>query len=319
MKEIIAKNLTKKFKKKVRKGIFNTEERVIHAVKGVSFEVNHGEIFGLLGPNGAGKTTTIKILCTLLIPDSGEAYIHGYNVIKEPNKVREIIGVVLAPDKGFYERLTGIENLVYYGRLYGMNKKDAYKRAEELVYLVDLGKDAYRFVEEYSLGMKAKLSIAKSLIHDPSIIILDEPTVGLDPISSRKMRALIHDLANSGKTILITSHNMWEVENLCNRVIMINKGEIVSQGTPKELKEKLNLSYFIEIEVLNADKISDYETSINEKGNLVVKIETQKPNESLIKVLDKLREKNYIIGSIKVIEPTLEEVFARVIGGEKGN
>lgn len=293
-------------------------ERRIYAVKKVSFKVNKGEIFGLLGPNGAGKTTTIKMICTLLVPDEGEAIVHGFSILDKPEKVRENIGVVLAPDKGFYERLSGIENLVYYGRLYGMNKKEAYKRAIELTQIVGLDKDAYRYVEEYSLGMKAKLSIAKSLIHDPPIVILDEPTVGLDPISARRIRNLILELAKSGKTILLTSHNMWEVENLCNRVILINKGEIVSQGTPRQLKEKLNLNYIVEVEVLNSEKVENYETFINDKGNAVIKIETSKPNDTLINLLDELKYKKYEIGEIKVIEPTLEEVFAKVIGDEKG-
>lgn len=272
MEEIEARNLTKTFKRKVRVNILKRIERRIYAVKKVSFKVNKGEIFGLLGPNGAGKTTTIKMICTLLVPDEGEAIVHGFSILDKPEKVRENIGVVLAPDKGFYERLSGIENLVYYGRLYGMNKKEAYKRAIELTQIVGLDKDAYRYVEEYSLGMKAKLSIAKSLIHDPPIVILDEPTVGLDPISARRIRNLILELAKSGKTILLTSHNMWEVENLCNRVILINKGEIVSQGTPRQLKEKLNLNYIVEVEVLNSEKVENYETFINDKGNAVIKI-----------------------------------------------
>jgi ABC-type multidrug transport system, ATPase component len=318
MEEIEARNLTKTFKRKVRVNILKRIERRIYAVKKVSFKVNKGEIFGLLGPNGAGKTTTIKMICTLLVPDEGEAIVHGFSILDKPEKVRENIGVVLAPDKGFYERLSGIENLVYYGRLYGMNKKEAYKRAIELTQIVGLDKDAYRYVEEYSLGMKAKLSIAKSLIHDPPIVILDEPTVGLDPISARRIRNLILELAKSGKTILLTSHNMWEVENLCNRVILINKGEIVSQGTPRQLKEKLNLNYIVEVEVLNSEKVENYETFINDKGNAVIKIETSKPNDTLINLLDELKYKKYEIGEIKVIEPTLEEVFAKVIGDEKG-
>jgi len=318
MEEIEARNLTKTFKRKVRVNILKRIERRIYAVKKVSFKVNKEEIFGLLGPNGAGKTTTIKMICTLLVPDEGEAIVHGFSILDKPEKVRENIGVVLAPDKGFYERLSGIENLVYYGRLYGMNKKEAYKRAIELTQIVGLDKDAYRYVEEYSLGMKAKLSIAKSLIHDPPIVILDEPTVGLDPISARRIRNLILELAKSGKTILLTSQNMWEVENLCNRVILINKGEIVSQGTPRQLKEKLNLNYIVEVEVLNSEKVENYETFINDKGNAVIKIETSKPNDTLINLLDELKYKKYEIGEIKVIEPTLEEVFAKVIGDEKG-
>lgn len=318
MFEIEANNLTKVFKKKVRVNLFKREDRIIYAAKRISFKIEKGEIFGLLGPNGAGKTTTIKMLCTLLIPDEGEAFVHGYSISKQAEKVRQSIGVVLAPDKGFYERLTGIENLVYYGRLYGMSKKEAYERALELVKIVGLNEDAKRYVEEYSLGMKAKLSIAKSLIHDPPIVILDEPTIGLDPLSSRRIRNVILDLSKSGKTVLLTSHNMWEVENLCNRVILINKGEIVSQGSPKELKEMLKLNYTVEIEIINTEKLEDYETFLNDKGNAVIKVNTNKPYEMLMKLIDDLKEKKYEIGEIKVIEPTLEEVFAKVVEDDKG-
>jgi ABC-type multidrug transport system, ATPase component len=313
MREIIvARNLVKIFKVKERKGLFKSNPKLIRALDRVSFEIYRGEIFSLVGPNGAGKTTTIKILSTLLIPDEGEAIINGYDILKNPNKVRESIGLTLSPEKGFYSRLTGIENLVYYGRLYGLSKNEALNKAKNLVELVNLGKDAYRTVDEYSLGMKAKLSIAKCLIHDPPILFLDEPTAGLDPLSARRIRLLISELTKQGKTILLTSHNMWEVETLSSRVAVINKGNIVAIGSSKELKEKLGLKYVIEVEVLN-NEIKDYETSLGERGNPVIKMITDKPNETLIKLIEELKEKGYNIGYIRIIEPSMEEVFARIV------
>ncbi|MFZ8850282.1 MAG: ABC transporter ATP-binding protein [Thermoproteota archaeon] len=313
MKEIIvANNLVKTFKSKERKGLFKSNIKIIKALDKVSFKIYQGEIFSLVGPNGAGKTTTIKILSTLLIPDEGEAFVNGFDVLKQPNKVRESIGLILAPDKGFYVRLTGIENLVYYGRLYGLSKSEALKRAEKLVEIVNLGKDAYRTVDEYSLGMKAKLSIAKALIHDPPILFLDEPTVGLDPLSARRIRMLITELAKEGKTILLTSHNMWEVETLSDRVAVINKGNIVAIGSSIELKEKLGLKYIIEVEILN-NEVKEYETTLGERGNPVIKITTDKPSEKLMSLIEELKEKKYNLGYIRIIEPSMEEVFAKIV------
>ncbi|HLI46885.1 MAG TPA: ABC transporter ATP-binding protein [Geobacterales bacterium] len=313
MRMLQVNEIYKEYKTRERKGLFNSSYRTVKALDGVSFEVEKGEIFSLVGPNGAGKTTTIKIIATLLIPDKGEAYVNGYSVIKEPKKVRENLGIVLYANKGFYSRLTGIENLVYYGRLYGMSKQEALRRAKELVDSVSLGKDAYRTVDEYSLGMMAKLSIAKCLINDAPILLFDEPTIGLDPISARKIRNLIKELAEKGKTVLLTSHNMWEVENLSNRVAIINKGKIVISGSPWEVKNKLKLKHMIEVEVLNDNPKLDLDFKIGERGFPVIKVISEKPTEDLLRIVDEIRTKGYEIGNIKIIEPSLEEAFAKVV------
>ncbi|MDT7891608.1 MAG: ABC transporter ATP-binding protein [Thermoproteota archaeon] len=315
MKIVEVIDLYKEYKVKVREGFFKSKIKNVKALNGVSFHINKGEIFSLVGPNGAGKTTTIRIVATLLLPDKGEAFVNGYSILKEPSKVRENLGIVLYPNKGFYSRLTGIENLVYYGRLYGLSKKEALKRAKELVELVNLGNDAYRTVDEYSLGMMAKLSIAKCLINDAPILLFDEPTIGLDPLSARKIRSLIKELALKGKTILLTSHNMWEVENLSDRVAMINKGKIILIGSPTEVKQKLKLKYMIEVEILAEDAKFD-NTSIGERGYPVVKLTSEKPTEDLLKVVDEIREKGYQVGYIKIIEPSLEEAFAKIVENE---
>ncbi len=316
MYPIVCENLSKTFATREKKGFLKGVRKVVKAVDSVSFKVSQGVVFGLVGPNGAGKTTTIKILSTLLIPDSGRAWVNGFDVLNEANKVREVLGLVLSPDKGFYSRLTGVENLAYYGRLYGLGRNDAYRRARELVELVGLGDDGYRMYDEYSLGMKAKLSIAKALIHDPPIIFLDEPTIGLDPLSARKIRQLINELVRQGKTILLTSHNMWEVEHLSAEVAVINKGRIAAIGSPKELKQRLGLRYILEVEVLGSEKLDmGWPVEMGERGYPVIHVESDRPNEELIEIIDRIRSQGLQIGFVRVQEPSMEEVFTRVVGG----
>ncbi len=312
MDSVVCENLVKSYE--TRRGFFYSRKQVVKAVDGVSLRVRRGSVFGLVGPNGAGKTTTIKILTTLLIPDEGRAWVNGFDVVREADKVREVIGLVLAPDNGFYPRLTGFENLVYYGRLYGLDKDVAGKRAAELLELVGLGRDGYRFYEEYSLGMKAKLSIAKALINDPEVVFLDEPTIGLDPLSAKKIRTMISDLSRQGKTVLLTSHNMWEVETLSDEVALINKGKVAAYGTPRELKQRLNLSYIVEVEIIgNSPADIKYPAENGERGNTVIRTASTSPSDTLLEILDELRSRNIRIGYVKVHEPSLEEVFAQVV------
>ncbi len=311
---IEAEDLKKTFKTSVGRAFLKKQAIIVNAIDGLSLRVGSGQIHSLVGPNGAGKTTTIKILSTLLIPDSGRALVGGFDVVKEPGKVREIIGLVLAPDKGFYARLTGLENLVYYGRLYGLNRDEAIRRAHELLELVGLADEGKRLYEEYSLGMKAKLSIAKAMINDPSIIFLDEPTIGLDPISARRVRQIIRDLATQGRTILLTSHNMWEVENLSNKVSLIKGGKIVVEGSPADLKKRLRLNYRIEVELLDSPApAAEFQTQVGERGYPVITLETSQPSEDLVRLLEQLRLDGCRIGYVRVHEPSLEEVFEKVM------
>jgi ABC-2 type transport system ATP-binding protein len=311
---IACEDLKKYYRVKVRRSFFNRIDSVIKALDGVSLEVEKGVVFSLVGPNGAGKTTMVKILSTLLLPDAGWAQVGGYDVVRQAGRVRRIIGLVLAPDKGFYARLTGLENLVYYGRLYGLSKGEATRKAKELLELTGLGEDGMRLFEEYSLGMRAKLSIAKALINDPEIVFLDEPTIGLDPLSARRIRNLIKDLAAKGMTIFMTSHNMWEVENLSNTVAVLKSGKVVAKGSPSELKERLKLTYRVEVEVIS-EKTPDTSLPVitGERGYPVVTVTTDKPSEDLVKVIDEMRSKGYSIGMVRVQEPSLEEVLTQVL------
>ncbi|MEM1529861.1 MAG: ABC transporter ATP-binding protein, partial [Desulfurococcaceae archaeon] len=206
-----AVNLVKKYRTKKRLGLFKSAVEVVEALRGVSFKAGYGEVVGLLGPNGAGKTTTIKILATLLLPDSGEARVAGYDVVKEADKVRKNIGLMLTVERGFYGKLTGRENLEYFATLYGMSGGKAKERINYLIKLLELDRlgGDYKLYEEFSLGMKARLSLARALLSDAPILLLDEPTLGLDPPSARKIRELVKELAHhGGKAILYTTHNM---------------------------------------------------------------------------------------------------------------
>jgi len=212
----------------------------LRAVNGLSFEVRAGEVVGLLGPNGAGKTTTIRILSTLLQPTSGEASVLGHDVVAEPEKVRSSEGIVFE-STNLYGKLTGFENLEYYGRLYGMDGNAIHSRVQELLHLVGLSDRARDRVQGFSRGMKQRLAIARALLHDPPVLILDEPTASLDVPAARSIRDLIRTTtASEKKATVLCTHNMLEAQYLCTRVVIINKGMKVAEGTPEELERISN-------------------------------------------------------------------------------
>jgi ABC-2 type transport system ATP-binding protein len=207
------------------------------AVNGVSLQVTNGELFGLLGPNGAGKTTTVNILCGLLKPASGSASVGGYDVQKENAKVKEFIGACLQ-ETAIYPYLTGAENVELFGNLYALDKNTLKVRRDMLLEKMGLTRDAKRRVEKYSGGMKRRLSLILALIHDPQIVFLDEPTVGMDPQSRRAVWDFMGELKKQGKTIFLTTHYMEEAEALCDRVGVIDHGKLIALGSPKALISK---------------------------------------------------------------------------------
>src|SRR6185437_14999206 len=211
-----------------RKGMMRRRRAEVHALRGISFEVAEGELFGLLGPNGAGKTTTIKILTTLLLPSSGSARVLGFDPARDPGSVRQRIGHVFGGDRGLYDRLSALDNLRYFGDLYRVPVREKRQRIDELLELVGLrGRERER-VETYSRGMRQRLHIARGLLHDPEVIFFDEPTIGLDPVGARELRATVAGLQRAGKTILLTTHYMFEADELCQRVAVIAGGQIVA-------------------------------------------------------------------------------------------
>lgn len=319
---IVARDLTKRFVTKKRVGLFRSYSEYVDAVRGVSLKVRYGEVVGLLGPNGAGKTTVIKILSTLLLPDSGSASVCGFDVIKESQKVRRNIGIMLSVEKGFYGRLTGRENLLYFGALYGIGKRELERRIKYLLDLVGLNElgGSDRLYEEFSLGMRARLALARALLKDPPVLLLDEPTLGLDPPSARKIRGLVRELATKeGKAILYTSHNMFEVELVCDKVILINKGVVVAEGTPEELKSKIPKVRTLELHLSSftkdlLDEIRSHGLDVREPiqssdGLYVLRILAKKPEEIVDDVLRLTASRGIDVVKLRIEEPTLEDVF----------
>ena len=229
-------------------GLVRRRRIEVEAVRGISFQVGRGELFGLLGPNGAGKTTTIKMLITLLVPTGGAARVLGHDVVRQPREVRKRIGYVFGGDRGLYDRLSGLDNLRYFAELYGVPPGEQKRRIAELLDLVGLaGREGER-VEGYSRGMRQRLHVARGLLHDPPVVFLDEPTIGVDPVGARELRATMAALVATGKTVLLTTHYMFEADALCDRIAVIAKGRIVAEGTPAQLKSMVSDGVVVEIE-----------------------------------------------------------------------
>ncbi len=233
-------------------GIVRRRRTDVQALAGISFEVERGELFGLLGPNGAGKTTTIKILTTLLLPSSGSARVLGFDPARQPGEIRRRVGHVFGGDRGLYDRLSGLDNLRYFADLYRVPVREKRARIDFLLELVGLrGRERQR-VETYSRGMRQRLHIARGLLHDPDVLFLDEPTIGLDPVGAREVRETIAGLRDQGKTILLTTHYMYEADELCQRLAVIAGGRFAASGTPAELKARVVDRTVIEIEAFGA-------------------------------------------------------------------
>jgi sodium transport system ATP-binding protein len=209
----------------------------VKAVQNVSFSAPDGQITGLLGPNGAGKSTTLRMLYTLLKPESGTAQVDGFDVRQSPLEVQKRIGV-LADARGLYPRLTSRENIRYYGRLHGLERETLEKQIDSLLVLLDMQSIADRKTEGFSTGEKLKVAIARTLVHNPKNVLLDEPTNGLDVMSTRAMRQFILRLREEGKCVLFTSHIMQEVAALCDHIVVISRGEVTANGTPDDLRKQ---------------------------------------------------------------------------------
>jgi len=300
---------------------------LVKALDNVSLAVRRGEIFGLLGPNGAGKTTLIRILATLLLPSSGEAYVEGYDVVKEAGKVRELINVVSGGERSGYGIMTVRENLWYYTQLYGFSRREGWRRVDELVKLLGMEEFATVRLNRLSTGMIQKYNLARGLINDPRVLFLDEPTLGLDVEVARYIRGLIKRLIkdDSERTIFLTTHYMAEAEELCDRIAVIHKGRIIALGNPKELKALVSRQVVYKVEVKGLH--NELEREIREAG-LVSAVSLRsdivsgitvlrlvfRSEEEASRTIEWLISKGYTVLSASRAEPTLEDVFLKLVG-----
>ena len=310
-------------------GWFRSGE-IVEAVRGISFAVPTGTIYGVLGPNGAGKTTTIKMLSTLLLPTGGTATDNGYDIVRNEHRVRQQLGVLFGGDKGLYNQLNAIENMRYFGRLYGMDDEAIARRTGMLLDRVQLANRATERVESYSRGMKQRLHIAKTLIHDPAVVILDEPTIGLDPGAAIGVRELIADLV-PGHTILLTTHDMHEADQLCRDIAIVDQGLIVARGTPAALKAGSGIDRGVEITLENSGTsnlpalestllagrgVTGFAHRLDESGLPVLTLTCDEPSAALDAALAALRELGTGISAVTIREPTLEDAFLNATGRE---
>jgi ABC-2 type transport system ATP-binding protein len=322
MAAIEAEGLRKTYK--THTGTLRRQAKEIEAVRGIDFEVPEGELFGLLGPNGAGKTTTIKMLITLLIPTAGSARVLGLDVVRDAVEVRRRIGYVFGGERGVYDRLSGYDNLRYFAELYGVPPREQKRRIESLLELVGLKGREHERAEGYSRGMKQRLHVARGLLHDPDVVFLDEPTIGLDPVGARDVRATIASLTEAGKTVLLTTHYMFEADALCDRIAVISRGEIVAEGTPDELKRRVAAGRVVEVEVYGVaedalgrmrDLHGVVAVAVEEREQAqVLVVQTEPDLELTHAILGCLNGAD--VGRVSHREPTLEDAYVALVASE---
>ena len=317
-------------------GILNamkgTKGPFIEAIRGVNLKVKRGEVFGILGPNGAGKTTLIKILCTLVLHDEGEAYVNGFDVQKEPDKVLKNLQAVLPGSRGFSWRLTGRQSLEFYALLYGMREKETEERINFLLEFTGLEKRADDGYQRYSTGRQRKLLLCRSLLKDTPILLFDEPTVGLDATSAAEFRSLLHDkmAVGEGKTIFMSTHNLAEAQQICDRIAIIDRGKITACDTPDNIRYKMfderpfNITFYDawynEEKEKMVDKLQEMQgvygatPEINHDKNFHgISIRVDK-NMDLSNILEVILKNGLKIKTINTHEPTLEDAFIAITG-----
>jgi ABC-2 type transport system ATP-binding protein len=290
------------------------DARVV-ALDRVSLEIPQGEIHGLLGPNGAGKTTLVKILSTVLVPTSGRACVLGHDVVGEARAVRPIIGIVFGGERGLYWRLTGRQNLEYWGALYRLSGAETRRRAQQLLERVGLVDKADERVEQYSRGMKQRLHLARGLVGDAKVLFLDEPTTGMDPLAAREFRNLIGELIGEGRTILLATHDMVEAENVCDRVTLIDRGTILATESPRSLGRVISRYQRIDVEGAEPEVLSRLRAlagvrSVSETdGSARIEVAEEGATGAVLKLLVDAG-----VTSVKTSLPSLEEVYVHLIG-----
>ena len=291
------------------------------AVKGISFDIEEGEIFSLLGPNGAGKTTTISMLSTLYDPTDGDATIGGHSIRKEPMAVRQVIGVV-PQDLALYEDLTARENLIFWGQMYNLGGKALNSRVDEVLEQIGLTDKAKNRVRTYSGGMKRRVNIGVGLLHKPRLLFMDEPTVGIDPQSRRAILDTVIDLNKQGMTVLYTTHYMEEAAELSDRVGIIDHGEMIALGTQAELTKQVGQSETLILHVGENDDSEALAKALEGLPGVLeasavdheISVITPEAEDVLAAVVTKANERGIKIRSIDIREPNLEAVFLHLTG-----
>ena len=327
MEKIVeVRDVKKTFVIKKKKFFRVVEKTEFKAVKGVSFDINKGEIFGLLGPNGAGKTTVIKMIMGLLKPTDGIVLVNGVDTDKEQIKALSQIGSVLAGDRSVYWKLTARENLEYFGNLYGLSTKEAKIRTEEILTKLGIIDKADVTVEKFSTGMKQKVALGKALIPNAPVVLLDEPTLGLDPQSALNLREIIMNLKEEGKTILLTTHYMEEADYLCDRIAIIDNGKVIALDTSEKLKKEVSKVKIIKLEVdkINTNTVENLkkiayvenvlENYLEDTGNYEILIHHTDGNEIVQEIINIVTKENLSIKNMNVLKPSLEDVFIKLTG-----
>jgi ABC-2 type transport system ATP-binding protein len=298
----------------------------VTALKTLDLQVGQGEFFSLLGPNGAGKTTTVRILCTLLLPDAGVVKVAGFDVVNDARAVRRSIGVSIRGERSVYWKLTGRQNLEYFASLYGLQGSAAQSAVATIAETVDLTGRLDDYVETYSMGMKQRLAIGVSLVHSPGVLLLDEPTIGLDPNGARSLRALLKTLVKEhGVTVLYTTHYMQEAEELSDRLAIINNGEKVIEGPPSQVRETLGDGRVIELQVTRNDfdvaaallEHPAVEELLSHDSQAVfdtLRVRTREPLSSVGVLLAGDSLSGADVRSINMVRPSLEDVFVSLTG-----
>ena len=294
------------------------------AVDGIDLRVERGEIFGVLGPNGAGKTTTLKMLATLLEPTNGTACILGRDVVREAREVRRRMGAVLSDGRSLYWKLTARENLQYFAALYHVPhglQKERITAALAAVHLEDRADD---YVERYSTGMRQRLVLARALIPDPELLLLDEPTVGLDPQSARDLRDRVRDMRAQGRTVLLTTHYMEEADQLCDRIAIIDHGRIVALDTPAALKRTIAATEVVRLEIEAGPNDAALIARLEQAGSLAhreqtdgmlsITIHCRSARDFVPAAFDAARSEGAAIAHVEVVPVTLEDVFLSLTG-----
>jgi ABC-2 type transport system ATP-binding protein len=321
-------NLTKTFRTRILNNetkFFKHKTVTINAIENLNIEIKKGELFGLLGPNGAGKTTLVKMLCTLLPPDKGTALINGFDIIKEQMKVKRSLGTLFSVgERGFFWRLSGYRNLEFFAAIYNVPRQKRHERIMEVLDLVGLKDSTFNLYQKYSGGMKRKLSLARTLLPNPPILLLDEPTTGLDAISARSIREFVKNRVSkeSGKTVLYTTHYIEEAAQICDRIGILTRGKLIARDTPDALRDKIKKEerIYLIVEEITQQQIEEMRSL---QGVIRLTEETEEdlmPNQKglclelksidqLPSIFDFMFEQKIKLVNFKREEPTLEDAF----------